>query len=460
MRFLLIRFLLRTCLRLLCGLHIAPEPASAAKAAGKGRIIAFNHVSFLDPLVAYALCDEEPVFAVDCTMASLWWVKPAMALAKTHTIDPFCPYAVRSLIAEARQGRTVIIFPEGRLTVTGGLMKTYPGAAYLALKAHVPLVPVHISGFEETALTRLQKGLLARRLLPRLCVRFGDPVEFATSAGHVSRVQRALASSIVERALEGLASCSLRAGGSPWEQFLREARRPGASRSIVEDRPVEGGWSLDRLAREANLVARRIGRQPATRRIDAIRADRHGVALVLAIVANAQVPWRRNETEFASPRREFQSALQDIARLHARLRLTRRDKVFCTLPPASLAGIVGGVLWPLLSGASLYLAGNVSGSKLIADCIYVANVTILIGDDATLADLGAAADRFDFHAVRAVIVWGPVTQPTRRLYADKFGLGLIELQFDRSGKIGGLQGPGLRLSDDPRKVLHDTDQAA
>ena len=460
MRFLLIRFLLRTCLRLLCGLHIAPATASMAKTKGSGKVIAFNHVSFLDPLVAYALCDDEPVFAVDCTMAELWWVRPAVALVSAHTIDPFRPFALRSLVAAARRGRTVIIFPEGRLTVTGGLMKIYPGAAYLALKAHVPVVPVHVSGFEETKLTRLQKGLLARRLLPRLSVRFGDPVEFAASAGRVGRTQRALASSILERALERLASYERLAGGNLWDQFLRETNRPGGTRLIVEDRPVEGGWTLRRLAHEAKAKARRIDAEPAASSIDAISADRHGVALILAMLAHARVPWRCGEPLSAIPHRELESSLQDIAQLHARLRLTRRDKVFCTLPPASRAGIVGGVLWPLLAGAGLYLAGDVSGSRLIADCIYVANVTILIGDDATLAGLGAAADRFDFHAVRAVVVWGPVTQSTRRLYADKFGLGLIELQFDGPGRLCGMHGPGLRLSDEPRMVLQDADQAA
>jgi 1-acyl-sn-glycerol-3-phosphate acyltransferase len=46
------------------------------------------------------------------------------------------------------QGRLVGIAPEGRESVTGGLEEGTGGAAYLALKANVPLVPVTFTGTE------------------------------------------------------------------------------------------------------------------------------------------------------------------------------------------------------------------------------------------------------------------------------------------------------------------------
>jgi 1-acyl-sn-glycerol-3-phosphate acyltransferase len=53
--------------------------------------------------------------------------------------------AVRHALAE---GRLVGIAPEGRESVTGGLEEGTGGAAYIALKANVPLVPVTFTGTE------------------------------------------------------------------------------------------------------------------------------------------------------------------------------------------------------------------------------------------------------------------------------------------------------------------------
>ena len=52
--------------------------------------------------------------------------------------------AVRTLIDAVKGGEALIIFPEGRITVTGSLMKVYDGAAMIAYKANAEVVPVRI----------------------------------------------------------------------------------------------------------------------------------------------------------------------------------------------------------------------------------------------------------------------------------------------------------------------------
>ena len=47
-------------------------------------------------------------------------------------LDPAKPMATRTLINAVKSGETLIIFPEGRLTVTGSLMKVYDGAGLIA----------------------------------------------------------------------------------------------------------------------------------------------------------------------------------------------------------------------------------------------------------------------------------------------------------------------------------------
>ncbi len=117
--------------------------------AGPNPIVALNHVSFLDAGIALSLLDKDPVFAIDSTIATRWWVKPFLKMTRAMPIDPAKPMATRSLINAVRDGETLVIFPEGRLTVTGNLMKVYDGAGLIADKSGVPVVPVRIAGPSE-----------------------------------------------------------------------------------------------------------------------------------------------------------------------------------------------------------------------------------------------------------------------------------------------------------------------
>jgi 1-acyl-sn-glycerol-3-phosphate acyltransferase len=56
--------------------------------------------------------------------------------------------AIRAALDGFAGGRFIIIAPEGRYTLAGGLEEGQQGAAYLALKADVPIVPVAVIGTE------------------------------------------------------------------------------------------------------------------------------------------------------------------------------------------------------------------------------------------------------------------------------------------------------------------------
>ena len=45
-----------------------------------------------------------------------------------------------------RSGMPLFVFPEGGRTATGALKPFLSGAAYLAIRAQVPLVPIALSG--------------------------------------------------------------------------------------------------------------------------------------------------------------------------------------------------------------------------------------------------------------------------------------------------------------------------
>ena len=145
--------------------------------AGPNPIIALNHVSFLDAALAMSLLPKDPIFAIDSAMAQNWWVKPFLHFTRAMPLDPTKPMATRTLINAVKGGEPLIIFPEGRITVTGSLMKVYDGAGLIADKTDAYVVPVRLAGLEYTPFTRLSRAQVRRRWFPKVTVTVLEPVK-------------------------------------------------------------------------------------------------------------------------------------------------------------------------------------------------------------------------------------------------------------------------------------------
>ena len=104
-------------------------------------------------------------------------MKPFLRFVRAMPLDPTKPMATRSLINAVRNGETLIIFPEGRLTVTGSLMKVYDGAGMIAEKSGRKVVPVRIEGLEASIFSRLARDQAPRRCSPRSRSTILEPVE-------------------------------------------------------------------------------------------------------------------------------------------------------------------------------------------------------------------------------------------------------------------------------------------
>jgi acyl-[acyl-carrier-protein]-phospholipid O-acyltransferase/long-chain-fatty-acid--[acyl-carrier-protein] ligase len=143
--------------------------------AGNRMILAPNHTSFLDGPLALALTDLNPVFAVNTDIATRWWVRPFLARTRAMPMDPTKPIGTRTLVRTIEAGDPVVIFPEGRISVTGSLMKVYDGAAMVADKTGASVVPVHIDGLERSPLSRMKDTQVRRKLFPKVVVTIGEP---------------------------------------------------------------------------------------------------------------------------------------------------------------------------------------------------------------------------------------------------------------------------------------------
>lgn len=222
-------------------------------------VVALNHVSFLDAGLALALMEREPVFAIDVGIAKKWWVRPFLKVARALALDPLKPMATRTLIHGVESGDPLVIFPEGRLTVTGSLMKVYDGAGLVAMKTGADVIAVRIEGLEQTLFTRLQPSQVRRRLFPKVRVTIlpGRPLEVDPAL--LGRARRRAAGAALYGVMSDLLYRTTRVDRSVIATVIEAAKREGPGRVAIED-PVTGSLSYRRMLAGSRVLGRRLGR--------------------------------------------------------------------------------------------------------------------------------------------------------------------------------------------------------
>ena len=224
---------------------------------GANPIIALNHVSFLDAALALAILPRDPVFAIDSNIAQAWWVRPFLRFARVVPLDPTRPMGARTLVNAVKSGETLVIFPEGRLTVTGSLMKVYDGAGLIADKSGALVIPVRIEGPEATIFGRLKKTQTRRRWFPKFTLTVLQPTPLSVDVNLRGRARRCAAGSALYQVMSELVFRTTNANRTLHQAVVDAARRHGPSRIALED-PISGKLSYRKLLIGARALAEKL----------------------------------------------------------------------------------------------------------------------------------------------------------------------------------------------------------
>ena len=138
--------------------------------AGKRTVIIANHLSYIDPALIASYIPEDIQFAINTTVSKEWWVRPFLKIVRTYPIEPNNAMALKSLIEEVKQDRKIAIFPEGRTSATGSLMKIYEGPGMIADKAGATMLPIRVDGTQFTRFSKVRKLMRGKFALRRKIV--------------------------------------------------------------------------------------------------------------------------------------------------------------------------------------------------------------------------------------------------------------------------------------------------
>ncbi len=113
-------------------------------------VYAANHTSYMDtPVVFASLPFQFRILAKKelWPIAFIGWYLDRSGQIPINTANPHASLSSLGVGVKAlRTGMPLFVFPEGGRTSDGELQKFLSGAAYLAIRAQVPLIPVALSG--------------------------------------------------------------------------------------------------------------------------------------------------------------------------------------------------------------------------------------------------------------------------------------------------------------------------
>ncbi|MDR2213368.1 MAG: bifunctional acyl-ACP--phospholipid O-acyltransferase/long-chain-fatty-acid--ACP ligase [Pseudomonadales bacterium] len=199
------RILLRALARLLFRVRVRGMENAAPQGVNSERLLVIaNHESFLDGIMlGLFLPVKNPVFVVHTEIIKrpLWrW---AIGLMSDYlSIDPSNPMAMKRVIRLIEAGRPVVIFPEGRITLTGSMMKVYDGPAFIAAKTGATLLPVRLDGPVHSYFSRLRGP---HKLFPRITLTILPTTTLPMPQGPTARARRRKAGEALRRLMQQMA---------------------------------------------------------------------------------------------------------------------------------------------------------------------------------------------------------------------------------------------------------------
>ncbi len=202
--------------------------------SGERTLIIANHISFLDGMLLGLFLPREISFGIHGKYYNKWWFAPIKGTMPIFAVDHSDPMAMKTMINHLKEGHKIVVFPEGRITNTGSLMKIYPGSAMIADKADAHILPIRINGAQFTPFSRL-KGLLRLRWFPKITLDILPAKKLDLDDTLNTRDRRKQGAQKLEDMMRNMLFSTSNYNMRLWDKLLEAAHTHGKKHEIIED---------------------------------------------------------------------------------------------------------------------------------------------------------------------------------------------------------------------------------
>ena len=258
-------------------------------------LIVANHESLLDGLLLAAFLPVDATFVVHTEVLKSAFFRWVLKFIPHLAVDSASPLAIKLIVRLVETGTPVVIFPEGRLTTTGSLMKVYDGAGFVAARTGATVVPVRIEGAGQSYFGRLA-GIYPRKIFPRIHIAVQPPRKIEMPKLPSAKMRRRRAGELMRRILLDMLVAT-RPQRTLFQAFLDARKTFGAGYPLVEDVRMQEE-TYGSLLRMALALMRLV--KPLTREGEMVGVLTPNAAptlgLILALSAAKRVPAMLNYT--------------------------------------------------------------------------------------------------------------------------------------------------------------------
>ena len=223
----LVHFLLRILYRFrACG---------TASLQTKGPVLLLsNHVSWWDWLLLGVCLEDDWRFVTSSTTARLSWVHRAIMInRRTFPVDLNSPYAMKHIAEYLQRGGRLVLFPEGRLSTTGSLMKLFDGTGFLIFKTRATVITAYLRG---AARLPFSPNSNRKKWFPRLSVHFSAP-QIAPHPEHptASGVRTSLTDWLQDKMVRHQFDVEMECGPATLPSAIAAAGRQAPNLAVLQD---------------------------------------------------------------------------------------------------------------------------------------------------------------------------------------------------------------------------------
>lgn len=288
--------MIKTCLRLLMTLLFRIKlTGEQAQFKAERMLIIANHESFLDGLLLGLFLPVNAVFVVHTGVVRKWYFRLVLSQVEYLAVDPTSPMAMKKVIKLLESGRPVVIFPEGRITTTGSLMKVYDGPAFVAAKTGATLIPVRIDGAARTYFSRLS-GQYPRRWLPQITISIQPATRLDMPQGGSAKQRRRKAGEGLRKIMQDMLFHS-QPRQTLYSGLLDAISIHGRDRCLIEDiKQIEYSYGeLLKMTLALGRISTKLGAENET--IGVLLPNLAAtVCLMVGMTANRRIPAMLNYT--------------------------------------------------------------------------------------------------------------------------------------------------------------------
>ncbi len=247
----IIKHLFRRLLRLLFGFRADNE--SVLGTNGPVLLIP-NHVSWVDWLFLGVCLEEDWRFVTSSTTAQTSWLHRRIMINRyTFPIDTASPYAVKRMAEFLQGGGRLVLFAEGRLSLTGTLMKLFDGTGFLLFKTRAKVITCYLRGAQRLPFSP-HPGW--KKCFPRVSAHFSG-VLVPPKLEHLStaRARQESTQWLREKLIEQQFAVEMDFGPNDMLAAIVETARQQPRRIVLEDATSQK-LSYRRLLAGAQVLAR------------------------------------------------------------------------------------------------------------------------------------------------------------------------------------------------------------